>query len=72
MQYPAIVEMRTQLEAEYADATDLEMMRSLAKQHAKRTMILCVGRTVVYALAKQTGRSKGSSVSSIMAAVAES
>lgn len=56
MQYPAIGEMRTQLEAEYADATDPETMRSLAKQHAERTMILRVGRTVVYALAKQLNK----------------
>lgn len=56
MQYPAIGEMRAQLEAEYADATDLDMMRSLAKQHAERTMILRVGRTVVYALAKQLNK----------------
>jgi hypothetical protein len=53
MQYSAIGEMRSQLEAEYADATEPEAMRSLAKQHAERTMILRVGRTVVYALAKQ-------------------
>ena len=32
------------------------MMRSLAKQHAERTMILRVGRTVVYALAKQLNK----------------
>jgi hypothetical protein len=48
--------MFAQLEAEYADATDPEMMRSLAKQHAERTMILRVGRTVVYALAKQLNK----------------
>jgi hypothetical protein len=53
MQYAAIGEMRAQLEAEYADAADPETMRALAKQHAERTMILRVGRTVVYALAKQ-------------------
>jgi hypothetical protein len=53
MQYPAIGEMRSQLEAEYAGATDPEAMRSLVKRHAERTMILRVGRTVVYALAKQ-------------------
>jgi hypothetical protein len=53
MQYPAIGEMCSQLEAEYADATDPETMRSLVKNHAERTMILRVGRTVVYALAKQ-------------------
>jgi hypothetical protein len=53
MLYPAIGEMRMQLETEYADASDPEMMRSLVKQHAERTIILRVGRTVVYALAKQ-------------------
>jgi hypothetical protein len=31
-------------------------MRALAKQHAERTMILRVGRTVVYALAKQLNK----------------
>jgi hypothetical protein len=56
MQYPAIGEMRALLEAEYPDATDPEMLRSLAKQHAERTMILRVGRTVVYALAKQLNK----------------
>jgi len=56
MQYPAIDEMRAQLEAEYADAGDPEMMRALVKQHADRTMILRVGRTVVYALAKQLNK----------------
>jgi len=56
MQYPAIAEMRTQLEAEYADAHDLEVMRSLTQQHAESTMILRVGRTVVYALAKQLNK----------------
>src|SRR5262249_58890867 len=56
MQYPSIAEMRAQLEAEYADASDPEMMRALAKQHAERTMILRVGRTVVYALAKQLNK----------------
>jgi hypothetical protein len=48
MQYPAINEMRAQLETEYA-AADPEMIRMLSKQqHAERTMILRVGRTVVY------------------------
>src|SRR3984957_13449373 len=53
MLYPSIGDMRTQLETEYADAGDPETMRSLVKQHAERTVILRVGRTVVYALAKQ-------------------
>ncbi len=56
MQYPAVSEMRAQLEAEYADASDPETMRALARQHAERTMILRVGRTVVYALAKQLNK----------------
>ena len=56
MQYPSIAEMRTQLEAEYADASDPEMMRALVKQHTERTIILRVGRTVVYALAKQLNK----------------
>jgi len=56
MQYPAISEMRTRLEADYADAPDPEMMRALVKQHAERTIILRVGRTVVYALAKQLNK----------------
>lgn len=51
--YPAIGEMRAQLEAEYADASDPELLRSLTQKHAETTMILRVGRTVVYALAKQ-------------------
>lgn len=56
MQYPAIAEMRAQLEAEYANASDPELMRSMAEDHAERTMILRVGRTVVYALAKQLNK----------------
>lgn len=56
MQYPAINEMRAQLEAEYAGTTDLEMMRSLAQQLAQDSMVLRVGRTVVYALAKQLNK----------------
>ena len=55
MQYPAINEMRAQLETEYA-AADPEMITILSKQHAERTMILRVGRTVVYALAKQLNK----------------
>jgi hypothetical protein len=53
MQYPSIADMRAQLEAEYADASDLETMRTMVKQHAERTIILRVGRAVVFALAKQ-------------------
>lgn len=56
MRYPAISEMRAQLEAEYASANDLDVMRSLAQQHSQDSMILRVGRTVVYALAKQLNK----------------
>lgn len=56
MKYPAISEMSAQLEAEYAAASDPELMRSLAQQHAQDSMILRVGRTVVYALAKQLNK----------------
>jgi hypothetical protein len=56
MQYPAVAEMRTQLETEFADASDAATMRVAAKQHAERTMILRVGRAVVFALAKQLNR----------------
>lgn len=56
MNYPSIAEIKSILEAEYADAPDPEFMRALAKQHAERIMILRVGRTVVYALAKQLSR----------------
>ncbi|WP_155888804.1 ATP-binding protein [Inquilinus limosus] len=54
--YPAISEMKAQLEAEYADANDPEIMRRLALEHSERTMVLRVGRTVVYALAKQLNK----------------
>ena len=56
MQYPAISEMRALLESEYADAPDPEAMRLLAKQHSERTLILRIGRTVVFALAKQLNK----------------
>jgi hypothetical protein len=56
MHYPAIAEMRAQLEVGYADAHDLDLLRSLAQQNAETTMILRVGRTVVYALAKQLNK----------------
>lgn len=56
MQYPAIGEMRALLESEYADAPDLETMRLLVKQHSERTLILRIGRTVVFALAKQLNK----------------
>jgi hypothetical protein len=43
MRYPAIDEMRAQLETEYHDAIDLELMRLLAEQHVETTMIMGAG-----------------------------
>lgn len=56
MQYAAIREMQAQLELEYAGSADLESMRSLALQHAERTITLQVGRAVVFALAKRLNK----------------
>jgi hypothetical protein len=53
MHYHSVAEMRTQLELEYAHALEPEAMRRMAKELAERTMIIRVGRAVVYALAKQ-------------------
>lgn len=53
MLYPAIEEMRAKLTDEYASAQDIETMREHAQQAAEQSMILRVGRAVVYALAKQ-------------------
>lgn len=56
MLYPAVIGVRTQLEAEYAGAADPEAMRHMALEAAERTMMVGVGRAVVYALAKQGDR----------------
>jgi hypothetical protein len=56
MLYPSIVQMKEQLEKEYSDSADLDQMRNLAQQLSEETMILRVGRAVVYALAKQTNK----------------
>lgn len=53
MKYPVVDQMRAQLEAEYASAADLDAMRMLVQQNAERSIMLRVGRAVVYALAKQ-------------------
>jgi len=56
MLYPSINLMKEQLEKEYAEAGDLDEMRKLALQLAEETMILRVGRAVVFALAKQANK----------------
>jgi hypothetical protein len=56
MLYPSIQQMKEQLETEYADTADIDQMRALALQLAEETMILRVGRAVVFALAKQANK----------------
>jgi hypothetical protein len=48
--------MKEQLEREYADASDIEQMREIVQQLAEQTIMLLVGRAVVYALAKQLNK----------------
>ena len=56
MQYPSIAAMREDLEQRCAGASDLDAMRTMAMQLAERTMIVRVGRAVVFALAKQLNK----------------
>lgn len=56
MLYPSIQQMTQQLEREYGEATDIDEVRKLAVQLAEETVILRVGRAVVYALAKQANK----------------
>jgi hypothetical protein len=56
MIYPAIDEMRLNLEQEYAGAPDPEVMRDMALRLAERAIVTRIGRAVVYALAKQLNR----------------
>lgn len=53
IKYPAFNEMKGQLETEYAASTDPEAMRRLAIELAERTIVIRIGRAVVFALAKQ-------------------
>jgi hypothetical protein len=56
MLYPSVRLMKEQLETEYAAAADIEQVRELAQQQAEHTIMLLVGRAVVYALAKQVNK----------------
>jgi hypothetical protein len=56
MHYPAVDDMRRQLELEYAAAPDPDWMRQMALKLAEWTIIIRVGRAVIYALAKQLNR----------------
>lgn len=56
MLYPSIKEMRDDLEASYASVAEIDSMREAALQQAEKSMILRVGRAVVFALAKQLNK----------------
>ena len=56
MLYPSISKMKAQLETEYAAASDIEQLRTLAQQIAEEAIILRIGRAVVFALAKQANK----------------
>lgn len=50
--YPAVEQMRQELEAFYSEVADQETMRGLVQVQAEKTMALRIGRAVVFALAK--------------------
>lgn len=56
MLYPSIGEMREALELSYATVADLDNMREAALRQAEKSMVLRVGRAVVFALAKQLNK----------------
>ena len=56
MLYPSIGEMKDALEASYATVADLDTMREAAVRQAEKSMVLRVGRAVVFALAKQLNK----------------
>ncbi|ESX08598.1 hypothetical protein X768_21180 [Mesorhizobium sp. LSJC265A00] len=56
MLYPSIGEMREALEASYAAVADVDGMREAALRQAEKSMMLRVGRAVVFALAKQLNK----------------
>jgi hypothetical protein len=56
MLYPSVQLMKEQLDKEYAGATDPEQVHSLSLQLAEQTIMLLVGRAVVFALAKQVNK----------------
>lgn len=56
MLYPSIAEMRESLELSYAAVADLDSMREAALRQAEKSMVLRVGRAVVFALAKQLNK----------------
>lgn len=53
MLYPAVDEMRAQLESEYASADDEELMRRIVYEHCRSSMMRRVGFAVVFGLAKR-------------------
>lgn len=56
MTYPAVALMQEQLEREYAQATEPEVMQRMVRSASRNTMIHRVGLAVVFSLAKQISR----------------
>jgi hypothetical protein len=56
MLYPSVQSMKEVLDKEYASAADPEQARNLSLQLAEQTIMLLVGRAVVFALAKQINK----------------
>ncbi len=56
MLYPSVQLMKELLDKEYASAADPEQVRTLSLQLAEQTIMLLVGRAVVFALAKQVNK----------------
>jgi hypothetical protein len=53
MLYPSIRKMAEVLEREYADVVDVEQVRDKSKILSEQTVVMKIGRAVVFALAKQ-------------------
>jgi hypothetical protein len=56
MLYPSVTQMREVLEKEYAHAPDIEIMKTMALEHSRNSMIQRVGLAVVFALAKRLNK----------------
>jgi len=56
MLYPSVQLMKDQLQREYASSHDPEQVVELAQQASEQTIMILVGRAVVYALAKQVNK----------------
>lgn len=56
LKYPALLDMKSQLETEYASFPDVDVMREMVHEKSVAHFALKIGRAVVFALAKQLNR----------------